>query len=89
MFQDLGNQLECLIGMLKQGEYDWPRSNIAGLETGVSHRERSRLRPICCRVNDLVTALCAITNCGLDRGADGERGMYRRRVKAVTDVFNY
>jgi len=78
-----------MVGTLKRGEYDRPRSNIAGLETGVSHRERSRLRPICCRVNDLVTALCAITNRGLGRGADGERGMYRRRVKAVADVFNY
>jgi len=88
MFQDLGNQLECLIGMLKWGEYDRSRSNIAGLETGVSHREQSRLRPICCGVNDLVTALCAITNRGLGHGADGERGMYRH-VKAVADVFNY
>lgn len=46
----------------------------------LSHRERSRLRPICCGVNDLVTTLCSIT-----RPKDAER-----RVKAATDnIFNY
>ena len=72
MFQNLRNQSECLVSALKREKHDRPRSNIAGLETGASHRERSRLRPICCRVNDLVTALCAITNRGLDRVAEGD-----------------
>lgn len=64
MFQNLGNQPECLAGVLKREEHDWLEGNIVGLETAVSHRERSRLRPICCGVNDLVTALCPITSCG-------------------------
>lgn len=69
MFRDLGNQSECLAGALKREEHDRLGGNIVGLETAVSHRERSRLRPICCGVNDLVTALCPITNRGKDIAA--------------------
>lgn len=77
MFQDLGNQLECLVGTLKRGKHKRSRSNIAGLKTGVSHCERSRLRPICCGVNDLVIALYAITNRGFGSGKEEEEEVSR------------
>lgn len=79
-FQNLGNQSEWPVGALKRtrrgtratekqyhriGNWCWP--------------SRSRLRPICCGVNDLVTALCAITIRVLGRG----RGRGRREGIAV------
>lgn len=77
-------------GALKRGENTiGRRSNIAGLETDVDHREQSRLRPIGCEVNDLVTALCAITNRGRGHGEEGDGGRGRYRVKAAADIFNY
>lgn len=82
MFQELGNQSECLAGARwNEGEYDWSGSNIVGLETAVSHRERSRLRPICCGVNDLVTALCQITSRG------PRQGYHRVKAAARTSLI--